>query len=265
MTSLLKQSTAVTVKIGPFVDDSDGKTAESALTITQADVRLSKNGGNMAQKNESSACTHDEIGYYDCPLSTTDTNTLGRLKLMVHESGALPVWHDFMVVPAAVFDAVVSGSGNGVRADVQTMAAAATGQVTDAVLDEALSGHAVAGSVGEALSTAGDYSVSDIVDGVLDEALAGHGAAGTVGEALGSIGDPFAGTNAEVSAGAEPTTHAGLLRMIYNRFYRRAELTDSTLNVYQKNAAGGSSGVLTSQTVSDDGTTQIQQQSTYPS
>ena len=44
----LKQSTAVTIKFGPFVDDSDGKTAETALSIAQADIRLSKNGGDVA-------------------------------------------------------------------------------------------------------------------------------------------------------------------------------------------------------------------------
>jgi len=102
----LKQSTAVTIKIGPFIDDTDGKTAETALTISQADVRLSKNGGDMAQKNEATTCTHDEIGYYDCPLNTTDTGTLGVLQLMVHESGALPVFHEFMVVPANVWDSL---------------------------------------------------------------------------------------------------------------------------------------------------------------
>jgi hypothetical protein len=100
----LKQSTAATVKIGPFLDNGDGYTAETGLTISQADVRLSKNGGNMAQKNSSTACTHDELGYYDCPLSTTDTNTLGRLQLMVAESGALPVFHDYTVVTANVYD-----------------------------------------------------------------------------------------------------------------------------------------------------------------
>lgn len=52
--------------------------------------------------------------------------------------------------------------------------------------------------------------------------------------------------------------------MIYNRHFRRAELTDTTLKTYEKDAVGGSSGVLTAQTVSDDGTTQIQQQATYP-
>lgn len=113
MTQWLKQSTAVTLKLGPFVDETDGKTAETALTISQADVRLSKNGGDMAQKNESTSCTHDEIGVYDCPVDATDTGTLGRLQVNVHESGALPVWHEFMVVPAEVWDnlfAVLTGA-----------------------------------------------------------------------------------------------------------------------------------------------------------
>ena len=128
----LKQSTAATVKIGPFVDDSDGNTAETGLTLSQADVRLSKNGGNMAQKNESSACTHDELGYYDCDLDTTDTGTLGRLKLMVHESGALPVWHEFMVVPANIYDSLVSGSDY-LQADViQVEGSDATDQINAA-------------------------------------------------------------------------------------------------------------------------------------
>lgn len=106
----LKQSTAATVKLGPFVDSSDGVTAETGLTISQADVRLAKNGGDYAQKNESSSATHDELGEYNVALDTTDTNTLGRLRVMVQESGAAPVWQDFMVVPANVYDSIVSGS-----------------------------------------------------------------------------------------------------------------------------------------------------------
>jgi len=100
----LKQSTAVTVKIGPFLDDSDGKTAETGLTISQADVRLSKNGGAFAQKNDATACTHDENGWYGCPLDATDTGTPGRLKLAVNKSAALPVWHDFVVLPEHIYD-----------------------------------------------------------------------------------------------------------------------------------------------------------------
>jgi hypothetical protein len=112
----LKQSTAVTILIGPFLDDDDG-TAETGLTISQADVRLSKNAGNMAQKNESTSCTHDELGYYTCPLDATDTNTVGKLKVMVHESGALPVWQEFHVIEEAIYDALFAASSAGFDAN----------------------------------------------------------------------------------------------------------------------------------------------------
>ena len=111
--NVLRQSTAVTIKLGPFIDDSDGKTAETALTISQADVRLSKNGGNYAQKNESSSGTHDELGEYDIDLDTTDTGTVGVLRVMVQESGALPVYRDFQVIEEAVYDALFAASATG--------------------------------------------------------------------------------------------------------------------------------------------------------
>jgi hypothetical protein len=104
---LLKQSTSATVKAGPFVDDSDGKTAETGLTIAQADIRLSKNGGDFAQTNNASGATHDENGYYGIPLDATDTGTLGRLTLTVSESGALPIRHEYMVLPANTYDSLV--------------------------------------------------------------------------------------------------------------------------------------------------------------
>jgi len=107
----LKANTAVTIKIGPFVDETDGFTAETGLTISQADVRLSKNGGALNQKNESTSCTHDAIGIYGCPLNTTDTNTLGLLSVFVHESGARPVRHDYLISPNSIFNAFFTLSG----------------------------------------------------------------------------------------------------------------------------------------------------------
>lgn len=104
------QSKAITVKIGPFVDSTDGVTAETALTVSGTDVRLSKNGGNFAARNDTSNCPHDEIGYYDCSLNGTDTNTIGRLLLAVNESGAAPVWHEFMVVHSDAYGLMMSGT-----------------------------------------------------------------------------------------------------------------------------------------------------------
>lgn len=106
----LKQSTAATITIGPFVDDADGKTAETSLTIAQAGVRLHKAGGVPTQKSDATSATHRENGYYTVPLNTTDTNTLGRLRVAASIAGALPVWEDFTVIPAVVYDALIGGT-----------------------------------------------------------------------------------------------------------------------------------------------------------
>ena len=132
----LEQSTAVTLKIGPFLDSTDGNTEETGLTITQADVRLSKNGANIVQKNEASACTHDELAIYGCPVDATDTDTLGRLQLWVHESGALQVWHEYMVVPSNVWDSLF-GSDKLQVDTTQIEGSDATDQIRDAVVDDA--------------------------------------------------------------------------------------------------------------------------------
>lgn len=106
----LKQSTSVDVPIGPFMDETDGITAMTGLTITQPDIRLKKNGGAWAQKNASQTLSHEENGNYEVTLDATDTNTLGLLRVHVHESGALPVWDDFLVLPAPVYDGLVAGT-----------------------------------------------------------------------------------------------------------------------------------------------------------
>lgn len=108
MARWLRQSTSVDVPIGPFLDSTDGVTAETALTITQPDIRLKKNAAAWAQKAAAQTLTHEENGYYEVTLDATDTDTLGLLRLAVNESGALPVWEDFLVVPANVWDSYFS-------------------------------------------------------------------------------------------------------------------------------------------------------------
>ncbi len=132
---LLKQSTAVTPKVGPFLDSTDAVTAETALTLSQSDCILFKNQGAGAQKNDASSATHDTGGMYGVPLNTTDTGTLGHLKLLINESGALPVWDEWMVVPANVYDSLIAGSTD-LKVDVdqiKTSATAATNQSTAAL------------------------------------------------------------------------------------------------------------------------------------
>lgn len=106
----LRQSTASqAVLVGPFVDETDGVSAETGLTVNASDLRISKNGGNMVAKNSGGA-THDEIGYYTATLDATDTDTAGRLRISAAVSGALPVVEDFMVLTANTYDALVLGT-----------------------------------------------------------------------------------------------------------------------------------------------------------
>lgn len=137
MTQWLKQSTAFTFRIGPFVDDTDGKTAETGLTIAQADIQISKAGGAFAQTSASPTTTHDADGWYQCPLTTTDTSTLGTLDVQVAISGALPVWAHFMVVPANVFDSWFSTDYLQVETVAHSTAAKAE---IEAEVDDALGG-----------------------------------------------------------------------------------------------------------------------------
>ena len=147
----LKQSTTATLILGPFVDEDDGKTAEAGLTISQADVRLSKNGANMAQKTESTSCTHDELGNYACPIDATDTNTLGLLDVMVHEAGALPIKQTYQVVTANWYDSMCAAD----QLDVNVTNVAGTGQTANdngADINAILVDTAVIGALGAGLT-----------------------------------------------------------------------------------------------------------------
>ena len=139
----LKQSTASqSMVIGPFVDSTDGVTAETGLTISNTDIRLSKNGGNIAAK-ASGGGTHDEIGYYTITLDATDTNTVGRLQIMIAESGALPVYHEAQVVEEAVYDDLYAASAAGYAGNARATGylgqanayGAAAGTIADSLLD----------------------------------------------------------------------------------------------------------------------------------
>ena len=108
----IKQSTAYTFRFVPFVDDTDGKTAETGLTIEDSHLRVSKAGGNFIDKNETTNAAHDEAGFYVVILDTTDTNTVGELQIAAHISGALPVFRTLQVVEEAIYDALFAASAD---------------------------------------------------------------------------------------------------------------------------------------------------------
>jgi hypothetical protein len=108
---IIKEGTAADVLIGPFVDATDGVTPEAGLTLAQANILLSKNGQALAQKTDATTAVADgSLGYYNCELDATDTGTVGTLVLVVYDSEALPVRHEFMVMEADTFDLMYTDS-----------------------------------------------------------------------------------------------------------------------------------------------------------
>ncbi len=163
METWLKQSTAITLPFGPMLDSGDGDTEETGLTISQADIRVRKNGGSFAQTNNAAGATHDEKGWYAVPLNTTDTGTLGPMTVNIHESGALVAWRHFMVVPSGTYDALF------------TTGLATKEELADEMWDEPKGGHTDANSYGKLVADietdvtallAGDIGV--IVSGTSD-------------------------------------------------------------------------------------------------
>ena len=122
----LRQSTSQIIRFGPFVDSTDGVTPETALTIAQADMQLSKDGGAFAQKNAAGNATHDTDGWYSTTLNTTDTATTGELKIQVNVAGALPVWETYFIVTATAYDSLQIGTFNNVAATDVVSAGAIT-------------------------------------------------------------------------------------------------------------------------------------------
>jgi hypothetical protein len=128
---ILRQSTAVDVLIGPFVDGTDGATTEEALSPS---VQLSKNGQTAATKSDVTTPAHDNAGYYNCEFDATDTGTIGTLVAFVEGATGthLAVRHEFQIITAAAYDAMYGASAVAPLAPTtagRTLDIAATGEV----------------------------------------------------------------------------------------------------------------------------------------
>ncbi|MEY3253163.1 MAG: hypothetical protein RL227_2136, partial [Pseudomonadota bacterium] len=111
---LLKQSTAATLRVGPFMDATDAVTPETGITLGAADQAelLKATGATVSIASNTWAAITGCDGYYDLSLTTTDTNTLGMLTVVVQDASVCipaPAVRA-MVLPAQVYDSLVGGT-----------------------------------------------------------------------------------------------------------------------------------------------------------
>jgi hypothetical protein len=248
--------------LGPFLDSTDGNTVEGSLTITQPDIRLSKNGGGFAQKSAAQTLSHNENGWYPAALSATDTGTLGILIVAVHESGALPVWREFMVVPANEYDSLVLGSDNldveiaSMAANVLTATAIASNAITSAkIADGALTAAKFAAGAFDAVWSVAARLLTAGTNIVLAK---GTGVTGfndlSAAQANAEVVDALAtDTYAEPGQGAPPATAslAAKIGYLYKGQRNKQQQTATEYRIF--NDAGDT--VDQKASFSDDGTT----------
>ena len=113
--NILKQSTQVIVRIGPFVDVGNGFTPETGITLGSADeAELLKAGSvEVDISGRTWAAISGCDGWYDLTLTTSDTDTVGLLTVVVQDdSECLPVFRHFQVVEENVYDGIFAASGD---------------------------------------------------------------------------------------------------------------------------------------------------------
>jgi hypothetical protein len=126
----LRTNTAVRVTVGPFMDKADGVTPETSLTVTSCKLTLMVDDGNVPTlvldasatasggSNDMVHVTNDDAGFYDLELTAANLNYVGRAMLAITDAAThCPVFHEFMILPAMVYDALVLGTDT-LQADV---------------------------------------------------------------------------------------------------------------------------------------------------
>jgi hypothetical protein len=153
--------------LGPFVDKTDGVTAETGLAGNGTE--LSKAGAAFGAGP--TLGTHDSDGWYPITLTTTHTNTLGDLMVKsVDDATHLPVWTTFTVVPAIIYDSLFATAATDyLPVDVVQIAGAAVSAST------AQLGVNVVQAAGTAWGS-GAITAAAVADGAIDAATFAAGA-----------------------------------------------------------------------------------------
>jgi len=119
----LRNNTATRITVGPFLDKTDGVTPEVAITVTACKLTFTADTGGVPTlildvaptasggANDMVHITNDDAGFYDLELAAANVNYLGRAMLAITDATVhCPVFCEFMIVPAVVYDAMFLGT-----------------------------------------------------------------------------------------------------------------------------------------------------------
>jgi hypothetical protein len=221
----LRTNTAVRLTVGPFFDKTDGITPETSITVTSCKLTLMVDDANVPTlvldaaptasggANDMVHVTGDDAGFYDLELAAANVNYLGRAMLAITDAAVhCPVFHEFMILPAMVYDSLVlgtdvlqsdvtqyggsAGTFSGGRPEVNTSHAAGTAWASGAITSGVFAADAITAAklaadvtteLQSGLATAAALAV---VDGIVDDILVDTAEIGAAGAGLTNINLP---------------------------------------------------------------------------
>jgi hypothetical protein len=219
----LKTNTAVRIAVGPLVDPTDFKTAETGLTVTGLVVEIYQmdgTGGGAVTRasfsptasggnNDMIHISSDTAGMYDLELTASQLNWLGSGRITFYDiDGFIVHWIDIQVVSAAYYDwkygstipnvNVTQISGDGTAAD--NLESYCDGTTPIPANATQISGDAAAADNAESFFDGTGYAGTNnviptvtasglsaaAVDAIWDEVVtSGHATAGSAGKLMG--------------------------------------------------------------------------------
>jgi hypothetical protein len=235
---LAKQSTVLTVVVGPILDSTGAEYASAVI----GDLSISKNGGTLTAMASAATLTYLANGMYTLVTTTGNMDTLGAVQVTCSKATYQMPKMERNVVPASVYDAIIANATNatgglltataaitGLAGTISTYAGGAVASVTGSV--GSISGvsfpanfSSLGITAGGAIAELGPNALaandlySPIADAVWDEILTGatHNIASSAGRRLrqlasvivraGTAQGPGTGNNQiQLDAGASAT------------------------------------------------------------
>ena len=119
---LAKQSTALTVVVGPILDSTGAEYASAVI----GDLSISKNGGTLTAMASAATLTYIANGMYTLVTTTGNMDTLGAVQVTCNKATYQMPKMERNVVPASVYDAIITNATNS-TGGLPTATAAITG------------------------------------------------------------------------------------------------------------------------------------------
>ena len=105
---LAKQSTALTVVVGPILDSTGAEYSSAVI----GDLSISKNGGTLTAMASAATLTYIANGMYTLVTTAGNMDTLGAVQITCNKATYQMPKMERNVVPASVYDAIITNATN---------------------------------------------------------------------------------------------------------------------------------------------------------